>query len=195
MRMRSTRPVAGLTLGPCPLFRHTRSCRVANILLPRSTAPRRRWSRIGVPHDSLPRTSYARWRRSAVVAGLPARRVLGTVRARMSKQRSRDTDPEVALRKVLHARGVRFRTDVKLEKDLRTRADFAWRGIGLAVFVDGCFWHGCPEHATRPAANSKWWAQKLDGTSSATASRGSCISCAHEGFESGRPLVCRARPG
>ncbi|MGV9827799.1 very short patch repair endonuclease [Gordonia sp. NPDC003429] len=86
-----------------------------------------------------------------------------SVRARMSKQRSRDTDPEVALRKVLHARGVRFRTDVKLEKDLRTRADIAWRGAGLAVFVDGCFWHGCPQHATRPSANADWWAQKLDG--------------------------------
>lgn len=45
---------------------------------------------------------------------------------------------------------------------MRTRADIAWRGLGLAVFIDGCFWHGCPEHATRPAANADWWAQKLD---------------------------------
>ena len=52
--------------------------------------------------------------------------------------------------------------DVKLEADMRTRADLAWRGLKLAVFIDGCFWHGCPEHATRPAANRDWWAQKLD---------------------------------
>ncbi|OPX17064.1 very short patch repair endonuclease [Gordonia sp. i37] len=85
-----------------------------------------------------------------------------SVRSRMSQQRSKDTAPEVEVRKALHARGVRFRTDVKLEPDMRTRADIAWRGMKLAVFVDGCFWHGCTEHATRPAANREWWANKLD---------------------------------
>lgn len=84
------------------------------------------------------------------------------VRGRMSRQRRKDTAPEVAVRRELHARGVRFRTDVKLEQDLRTRADLAWRRLKLAVFVDGCFWHGCPEHATRPTANADWWATKLD---------------------------------
>ena len=85
-----------------------------------------------------------------------------TVRSRMSRQRNKDTAPEVQVRKILHARGARFRTDVKLESDLRTRADLAWRGLRLAVFIDGCFWHGCPEHATRPASNAEWWAEKLD---------------------------------
>ncbi|MAU84676.1 MAG: very short patch repair protein [Gordonia sp.] len=80
----------------------------------------------------------------------------------MSRQRNKDTDPETQVRRELHARGIRFRTDVKLEKDLRTRADIAWRGAKLAIFIDGCFWHGCPEHATRPAANADWWAHKLD---------------------------------
>ena len=80
----------------------------------------------------------------------------------MRRQQSKNTHPEVAVRKVLHQRGLRFRTDVKLEPDLRTRADIAWRGLKLAVFIDGCFWHGCPEHATRPVANRQWWAQKLD---------------------------------
>lgn len=84
------------------------------------------------------------------------------VRARMSRQRSKDTNAEVEVRRELHARGVRFRTDVKLESDLRTRADIAWRGLRLAVFIDGCFWHGCPTHATRPTANAEWWAEKLD---------------------------------
>lgn len=80
----------------------------------------------------------------------------------MSRQRSKNTAPEVEVRRELHARGVRFRTDVKLEHDLRTRADIAWRRLKLAVFIDGCFWHGCPDHATRPAANAEWWASKLD---------------------------------
>lgn len=80
----------------------------------------------------------------------------------MSRQKSRDTGPEIAVRRLLHAQRVRYRVDVKLEADMRTRADLAWRGIRLAVFIDGCFWHGCPEHATRPAANRDWWAQKLD---------------------------------
>lgn len=84
------------------------------------------------------------------------------VSARMSRQRSRDTAPEIAVRKILHRSGLRFRTDVKLESDLRTRADIAWSGLKLAIFIDGCFWHGCPEHATRPIANQQWWAQKLD---------------------------------
>ncbi|WP_308195909.1 very short patch repair endonuclease [Gordonia metallireducens] len=84
------------------------------------------------------------------------------VRSRMSRQKSRDTGPEIAVRRALHARGIRYRVDVKLEPDMRTRADLAWRGLKLAVFIDGCFWHGCPEHATRPAANRDWWAQKLD---------------------------------
>lgn len=46
---------------------------------------------------------------------------------------------------------------------MRCRADIVWRGLRLAVFIDGCFWHGCPEHATRPKANGAWWAEKLDG--------------------------------
>ncbi|MGP3707806.1 very short patch repair endonuclease [Gordonia paraffinivorans] len=84
------------------------------------------------------------------------------VRSRMSRQKSRDTAPEIAVRRRLHARGIRYRIDVRLESDMRTRADIAWRSLQLAVFIDGCFWHGCPEHATRPAANRDWWANKLE---------------------------------
>ncbi|WP_168707327.1 very short patch repair endonuclease [Gordonia paraffinivorans] len=80
----------------------------------------------------------------------------------MSRQKSKNTAPEIAVRRCLHERGFRYRIDVKLEPDLRTRADLAWKGLKLAVFIDGCFWHGCPEHATRPAANREWWAKKLD---------------------------------
>ncbi|GAA1239895.1 very short patch repair endonuclease [Janibacter melonis] len=81
--------------------------------------------------------------------------------ARMSVARRRDTAPEVALRRELHARGRRFRLVVKVPGNNRRTIDIAFPRQRLAVFVDGCFWHGCPEHGTRPAANSAWWEQKL----------------------------------
>lgn len=85
------------------------------------------------------------------------------VRSRMSRQRRRDTQPELLVRRILHARGVRYRIDGRPEADLRCKADILWRQLRMAVFIDGCFWHGCPEHATRPKANEQWWAEKLDG--------------------------------
>jgi DNA mismatch endonuclease, patch repair protein len=81
----------------------------------------------------------------------------------MQAQRRRDTDAELQVRKRLHAAGVRYRVDVRLEKDLRIRGDIVWRGLRIVVFIDGCYWHGCPDHATRPKTNADWWAQKLDG--------------------------------
>ncbi|MGZ8178872.1 very short patch repair endonuclease [Williamsia sp. SKLECPSW1] len=80
----------------------------------------------------------------------------------MARQKRRDTTAEVEVRRELHARGLRFRVDTKVEPDLRTRGDIVWRGIRLVVFIDGCFWHSCPEHGTRPRANGAWWAAKLD---------------------------------
>ncbi|KHO22975.1 hypothetical protein QQ25_06960 [Mycolicibacterium setense] len=81
----------------------------------------------------------------------------------MVKQRRRDTEPELLVRQILHARGVRYRVDSRPEPDLRCKADIIWKTWRLVVFIDGCFWHGCPVHATRPQANADWWAQKLDG--------------------------------
>ena len=106
-----------------------------------------------------------------VIEGPPAGNLLGSrpaassasVRARMSKQRRRDTQAELRVRQILHARGIRYRVDVRPAADLRCKADLMWRGLGLVVFIDGCFWHGCPDHATRPRANKEWWARKLDG--------------------------------
>jgi DNA mismatch endonuclease (patch repair protein) len=85
------------------------------------------------------------------------------VRSRMSKQRRRDTQPELLVRQMLHSRGIRYRVDARPEPDLRCKADIVWKGLQLVVFIDGCFWHGCPDHATRPKANEEWWAQKLEG--------------------------------
>lgn len=79
----------------------------------------------------------------------------------MSRQGRRDTAPELALRRLLHARGLRFRVDLPLPGLLRRRADVTFPTQRLVVFVDGCFWHGCPEHKTQPRANSEWWEAKL----------------------------------
>ena len=83
------------------------------------------------------------------------------VSGRMSRQRRRDTQPEVAIRKLLHAMGLRFRVTVPVPGMPRRTMDIAFTRAHVAVFVDGCFWHVCPEHATSPAANSRWWSEKL----------------------------------
>jgi DNA mismatch endonuclease (patch repair protein) len=80
----------------------------------------------------------------------------------MQRQRRRDTAPELALRSLLHGRGLRFRVDYPLP-NLRRRADLAFPRARVAVFIDGCFWHGCPEHGTWPKANAEWWKQKIEG--------------------------------
>lgn len=81
-------------------------------------------------------------------------------RSRMLATRRRDTAAEVALRSALRKLGVRYRIDVRLP-GTRRRADLAFSLKKVAVFVDGCFWHGCPEHRTWPKANAEWWRSKL----------------------------------
>jgi DNA mismatch endonuclease, patch repair protein len=80
----------------------------------------------------------------------------------MEGQRRRDTKPELALRSLLWARGLRYRVDHKVLSGMRRRADLAFLGPRVAVFVDGCFWHRCPEHGSMPRANREWWAAKLE---------------------------------
>ena len=84
------------------------------------------------------------------------------VRRRMQRQGRRDTRPELAIRRSLHALGYRFRVDYRPEPGLRCRGDIVFTKRKLVVFVDGCFWHGCPEHATAPKNNAEWWRAKLD---------------------------------
>ncbi len=83
------------------------------------------------------------------------------VSARMARQARADTEPELALRRLLHAAGLRFRVGLKVPGMPRRTIDVAFTRAKVAVFVDGCFWHSCPQHATKPAANDAWWAQKL----------------------------------
>lgn len=82
-------------------------------------------------------------------------------RATMKANRGRDTTPELRLRRVLHATGLRYRVDWPLPFDRRRRADIAFTKQRVAVFVDGCFWHGCPEHFVTPKANADFWARKI----------------------------------
>lgn len=81
--------------------------------------------------------------------------------ARMSAAKRRDTAPEMLLRRELHRRGRRFRVVMKVPGNNRRTIDIAFPRQQLAVFVDGCFWHGCPEHGTQPSANAQWWSTKL----------------------------------
>ena len=79
----------------------------------------------------------------------------------MVSQRRRDTAPEVALRRVLHRRGLRFRVDAPVPAGIRRRADVVFPTGRLAVYVDGCFWHGCDVHARSSKTNAGWWARKI----------------------------------
>ena len=83
------------------------------------------------------------------------------VSARMSRAPRRETAPELALRRSLHAAGHRFRVVHPVPGNRRRTIDVAFTRARLAVFVDGCFWHGCPVHGTQPRANGQWWAAKL----------------------------------
>lgn len=80
----------------------------------------------------------------------------------MSEARRRDTAPELAVRRELHRRGLRFRVDRPLPGMPRRRADITFGPSKVAVFIDGCFWHGCPDHGVMPRANRDWWRSKLD---------------------------------
>jgi DNA mismatch endonuclease, patch repair protein len=81
---------------------------------------------------------------------------------RMTRNRKRDTRPERAVRSALHARGLRFRVDHRLRlPELAVRPDIVFTRARLAVFIDGCFWHACPEHGTTPTRNVEYWAPKL----------------------------------
>jgi DNA mismatch endonuclease (patch repair protein) len=80
----------------------------------------------------------------------------------MQATRQRNTPGELALRLALSRMGLRYRVDASLP-GTRRRADVAFARAKVAVFVDGCFWHGCPEHGTWPKANAAWWRRKLEG--------------------------------
>lgn len=80
---------------------------------------------------------------------------------RLARQPQRDTGPELVLRRALWRLGLRYRVDYPLPIDRRRRADIAFTRCRVAVFLDGCFWHGCPEHGRIPRNNGDWWGNKI----------------------------------
>jgi DNA mismatch endonuclease, patch repair protein len=80
---------------------------------------------------------------------------------RMKRQARMDTAVELAVRRALHRRGLRYRLQLAPLPGLKRRVDIALVGPRIAVDVRGCFWHACPEHGTHAKANAQWWADKL----------------------------------
>jgi DNA mismatch endonuclease (patch repair protein) len=100
---------------------------------------------------------------------MPSRKINGRptassaeVRRRMQAVKQRDTPGEVAIRSALHSFGLRFRNQSRVLESSQRRADIQFSKAKVAVFVDGCFWHGCPIHGTLPKANRKWWIEKIN---------------------------------
>ena len=82
--------------------------------------------------------------------------------ANMKANRRTNTKPELAVRSALHAMGYRYRKDFRLDLPARrVRPDIAFTGRKVAVFIDGCFWHACPEHGSKPKNNEWYWSPKL----------------------------------
>lgn len=79
----------------------------------------------------------------------------------MQSNRGRDTKPELALRSAVHALGLRYRVSARPLPQVRRTADMVFSSARVAVFMDGCFWHGCPEHHTVAATNAAFWAEKV----------------------------------
>jgi DNA mismatch endonuclease, patch repair protein len=117
-----------------------------------------------VAHGSKPRDAAAS--RSATEAAAKGKAYPFTAdqgrAANMRSNRRSDTKPELALRTALHAMGYRYRKDLRLDLPLRrVRPDIAFTSRKVAVFVDGCFWHACPEHGSKPKNNEWYWSPKL----------------------------------
>ncbi len=98
------------------------------------------------PGDGVPSESWA---------------TTAAVRKSMRANRSRDTKPELAVRSAAHKLGLRYRVDARPLPDVRCRADMLFTRRRIAVFIDGCWWHGCPRHHRPPSANAAYWAGKV----------------------------------
>ncbi len=84
------------------------------------------------------------------------------VRNVMIGNRRRDTSPEMSLRRAVHALGLRYRVDFPPIPSIRRRADLVFTKAHVAVFMDGCFWHACPEHYVPPSTNADYWVPKIE---------------------------------
>jgi len=84
-------------------------------------------------------------------------------RRNMQAIRSRDTKPEQLIRRLVHAQGLRYRVAARPLPQLRRTADMVFRPAKVAVFIDGCYWHGCPDHYVPPKTNPGYWSDKVAG--------------------------------
>lgn len=119
----------------------------------------------------------------------------------MQANRGVNTLPEIRLRKLVHQSGLRYAIDVRPERDLNRRADLLFRNAKVAVFVHGCFWHGCPRHYRTPKTNVVFWQTKIDRnkardreTKSILRKRGWKVIeiWEHQSSEAGARLICKA---
>ena len=108
-----------------------------------------------------PTTSRTCERRATALSERTPKASSPDVAARMRRTGRRDTAAELAIRRQLHRRGLRYLVDERPSSLFRTRADILFSRWSIAIFVDGCFWHGCPDHSTEPKANATWWREKL----------------------------------
>lgn len=84
------------------------------------------------------------------------------VRNVMRANKGVDTGPELKLRSLVHKAGLRYAIDVRPEHEINRRADMVFRSAKVAVFVNGCFWHGCPKHYVLPKTNRRFWSEKVN---------------------------------
>jgi DNA mismatch endonuclease (patch repair protein) len=103
-------------------------------------------------------------RTPATLLGVPyPQPTSAAVTAQMRGNRRVNTKPEIAIRSALHRLGYRFRKDYRIvDGDVRVAADIVFPKARVVVFIDGCFWHRCPEHGNSPRANGEYWRRKLD---------------------------------
>jgi DNA mismatch endonuclease (patch repair protein) len=153
-----------------------------------------RWSQDGkspeqylgeVEHDTRAANLSEAWNR-ARAAGLVTDEPLPPeswasspkVRVTMRGNRSKNTGPEMTLRSALYERGLRYRVDAPPVPDIRRRADVVFPKARVAVFVDGCFWHGCPDHYRPSTKNNAFWEQKLETNRSRDAQTNETLTAA-----------------
>jgi DNA mismatch endonuclease (patch repair protein) len=91
-----------------------------------------------------------------------SRATSAATRTSMQGNKARDTAPELAVRRLLHSMGLRYRVNKRPIPTLQRTADILFTRAKLAVFIDGCYWHGCPEDYTAPKANASFWKEKVE---------------------------------
>ena len=109
----------------------------------------------------FPRTSRSKCRGVTPDKENAPSAISAAVRRAMQAVASENTSPETLLRRALHKSGLRYRLHSRPENDLRCNADVVFRAARVCVFVDGCFWHGCPLHFLLPKTHSAWWEEKI----------------------------------